>query len=76
MAGLGTSLLVDGHLADSVSPLSLESGDAFNNTLFISFSIYSVISWISQANHIFHCLNIMSNFENYGTASAYIFYLG
>ncbi|KAF7340628.1 hypothetical protein MSAN_02134700 [Mycena sanguinolenta] len=49
-----------------------QSGDVFNNTLSILLYLYprsNCEAWLSQANHIFHCLNITSNFEDYGTAS-------
>ncbi|KAF7340619.1 hypothetical protein MSAN_02133600 [Mycena sanguinolenta] len=44
-----------------------QSGDVFNNTL--SMFVYdfgsNCVIWLSQANHIFCRLNIMSNFEDY-----------
>ncbi|KAF7377029.1 hypothetical protein MSAN_00121000 [Mycena sanguinolenta] len=55
------------------------SSDVFNNTLAICAYIPSGLErnvWLSQANHIFRRLNIMSNFEDYGTDSAHCFCLG
>ncbi|KAF7377041.1 hypothetical protein MSAN_00122200 [Mycena sanguinolenta] len=47
------------------------SGDVFNNTLHLAFVIFlDRHTWLSQANHIFRRLNIMSRFEDYGTTSA------
>ncbi|KAF7377070.1 hypothetical protein MSAN_00125500 [Mycena sanguinolenta] len=66
MARLGTSLRIDGHLADSVSFRSFQSDDVFNSTLYLSSSIYPHRdTWLIQANHIFRDLNLVSNFENY-----------
>ncbi|KAJ6462861.1 hypothetical protein C8R45DRAFT_1177636, partial [Mycena sanguinolenta] len=43
-----------------------QSGDVFNHTLSILFSIYTNReTWLSQANHIFRRLRIMANFEDY-----------
>ncbi|KAJ6462886.1 hypothetical protein C8R45DRAFT_524257, partial [Mycena sanguinolenta] len=45
-----------------------QSGNVFNNTLPIYFSVYRPSywdTWLSQANHIFRHLHIMSNFEDY-----------
>ncbi|KAF7377080.1 hypothetical protein MSAN_00126500 [Mycena sanguinolenta] len=45
-----------------------QSGDVFNNTLSPTLSVYLNAqwdTWLSQANHIFCRLNIMSNFEDY-----------
>ncbi|KAF7377023.1 hypothetical protein MSAN_00120400 [Mycena sanguinolenta] len=45
-----------------------QSGEVFNNTLFISLYILGNADdhpWLSQANHIFRSLNITSNFEDY-----------
>ncbi|KAF7377037.1 hypothetical protein MSAN_00121800 [Mycena sanguinolenta] len=45
-----------------------QSGDVFNNTLSILLYLYprsNREAWLSQANHIFRCLNITSNFEDY-----------
>ncbi|KAF7377047.1 hypothetical protein MSAN_00122800 [Mycena sanguinolenta] len=50
-----------------------QSGDVFNNTLSLTLSVYPYAqwdSWLSQANYIFRRLNIISSFEDYGTASA------
>ncbi|KAJ6452818.1 hypothetical protein C8R45DRAFT_638684 [Mycena sanguinolenta] len=42
-----------------------QSGAVFNNTLSIFFSIYTNWeTWLSQANHIFRRLHIMSNFDD------------
>ncbi|KAF7377016.1 hypothetical protein MSAN_00119600 [Mycena sanguinolenta] len=44
------------------------SGDVFNHTSFISVSTEWYPDWdiwLSQANHIFHRLNIMSNLDDY-----------
>ncbi|KAF7377053.1 hypothetical protein MSAN_00123400 [Mycena sanguinolenta] len=43
-----------------------QSGDVINSALYLSSSIYPYrATWLSQANHVFRCLNIMSNFEDY-----------
>ncbi|KAJ6462921.1 hypothetical protein C8R45DRAFT_911857 [Mycena sanguinolenta] len=55
-----------------------QSSDVFDNTLSLSFSIYrhrKWHTWLSQANHIFHHLHIMSNFEDYSTPSTPSYYL-
>ncbi|KAF7377024.1 hypothetical protein MSAN_00120500 [Mycena sanguinolenta] len=57
-----------------------QSSHTFNRTLSISFSAFWD-TWLSQVNHIFlnhifRRLNIMSNFDDYGTAFAHCFYLG
>ncbi|KAF7377054.1 hypothetical protein MSAN_00123500 [Mycena sanguinolenta] len=52
-----------------------QSSHIFNRTLSIGFSALWD-TWLSQANHIFCRLNIMSNFDDYGTAFADRFYLG
>ncbi|KAF7340624.1 hypothetical protein MSAN_02134200 [Mycena sanguinolenta] len=42
------------------------SGNVFNNGVRISFSIFSHwYTWVTQANHIFRRLSIMSNLEDY-----------
>ncbi|KAJ6462845.1 hypothetical protein C8R45DRAFT_1220383 [Mycena sanguinolenta] len=55
-----------------------QSGDVFNNALPISFSIYRPSdwdTWLSQANHIFRHLHIMSDFEEYVFVYGIHFYL-
>ncbi|KAF7376999.1 hypothetical protein MSAN_00117800 [Mycena sanguinolenta] len=54
-----------------------QSSDVLNNTVCISFSIFPGHwhTWLTQANHIFRRLNIMSNFENYAVAYAIRFYI-
>ncbi|KAF7330669.1 hypothetical protein MSAN_02452200 [Mycena sanguinolenta] len=43
-----------------------QSGDVINSTLCIPLGNYfNPHSWLSQANHIFHRLRIMSNFKEY-----------
>ncbi|KAF7340651.1 hypothetical protein MSAN_02137100 [Mycena sanguinolenta] len=45
-----------------------QSGDVFNNTLCVSVWISWMTDrdiWLSQPNHIFRRMNIMSNFEDY-----------
>ncbi|KAF7340641.1 hypothetical protein MSAN_02136000 [Mycena sanguinolenta] len=45
-----------------------QSVDVFNNTLSITLSMYPYTdwdTWLSQANHIFRRLNIVSNLEDY-----------
>jgi hypothetical protein len=47
---------------------SFNSRDVLNKTLWTNMYRYgSVLSWLSQANHIFRHLQITSNFENYRT---------
>ncbi|KAJ6462910.1 hypothetical protein C8R45DRAFT_524476 [Mycena sanguinolenta] len=76
MAGLGTSLIADGYLADSGASRSFQSGDAINNTFYTSLDISPYWhTWLSQANHIFHRLNIRSNFEDYVAVNCIYFYL-
>ncbi|KAF7377112.1 hypothetical protein MSAN_00130200 [Mycena sanguinolenta] len=52
-------------------------GDIIDSALDLSLTthIRYGYTWLSQANHIFRRLNIISNFEDYGTASAQSFYL-
>ncbi|KAF7377081.1 hypothetical protein MSAN_00126700 [Mycena sanguinolenta] len=45
-----------------------QSSDVFNNALYFTLTMYRDTnrnSWLSQANHIFRRLRIMSNFEHY-----------
>ncbi|KAJ6462872.1 hypothetical protein C8R45DRAFT_1107946 [Mycena sanguinolenta] len=45
-----------------------QSGDVLNNPLSVFFSISNITewsTWLSQANHIFRHLHIMSDFEDY-----------
>ncbi|KAJ6462850.1 hypothetical protein C8R45DRAFT_523986 [Mycena sanguinolenta] len=60
---------ISGEATGDVMPngwTRLQSGDVFDNTLSISFSVYpDRKAWLSQANHIFHHLHIMSNLEDY-----------
>ncbi|KAF7340623.1 hypothetical protein MSAN_02134100 [Mycena sanguinolenta] len=47
------------------------SGDVINSTSYLQFGMSAGWdTWLTQANHIFHRLNIMSNFDDYGTAFA------
>ncbi|KAF7376998.1 hypothetical protein MSAN_00117700 [Mycena sanguinolenta] len=70
---------VYGDLADSVSSRSFWSGDVLHNTLsifvYISRGDWDWDTWLSQANYIFRRLHIVSEFQDYGTASTHIFYL-
>ncbi|KAJ6462928.1 hypothetical protein C8R45DRAFT_1220424 [Mycena sanguinolenta] len=53
-----------------------ESGGVFNNTISILLYIYTDRgTWLSQANHIFHRLRTMSNFEDYVVMDRIRFYL-
>ncbi|KAF7376996.1 hypothetical protein MSAN_00117500 [Mycena sanguinolenta] len=43
-----------------------QSHDVINSTVYLSCSLLSDRNtWLSQANHIFDCLQILSNFEDY-----------
>ncbi|KAF7377058.1 hypothetical protein MSAN_00123900 [Mycena sanguinolenta] len=55
-----------------------QSGEVLNNTLSISLYILwdaDDHTWLSQANHIFCCLNIVSNFEDYVFVDGICFHL-
>ncbi|KAJ6462839.1 hypothetical protein C8R45DRAFT_523687 [Mycena sanguinolenta] len=55
------------------------SGDVFNNTLSVFFSLSSITgwrTWLSQANYIFRHRRIMSNFDEYVLLERMIFVLG
>ncbi|KAF7340631.1 hypothetical protein MSAN_02135000 [Mycena sanguinolenta] len=60
---------ISGEGTGEVMPNSwtrFQSGDVINSALYLSSSIYPYrATWLSQANHVFRCLNIMSNFEDY-----------
>ncbi|KAF7377082.1 hypothetical protein MSAN_00126800 [Mycena sanguinolenta] len=64
---MSAQLVSSPKLLTSVISRGFRSGDVFNSTLSIFVDIPSGgwATWLSQANHIFCCLNIMSNFEDY-----------
>ncbi|KAF7330675.1 hypothetical protein MSAN_02452900 [Mycena sanguinolenta] len=48
------------------------SGDVYSNTLYLPLMIFSNLNtWLSQANHIFRRLRIISDFEDYAYTEAY-----
>ncbi|KAF7377051.1 hypothetical protein MSAN_00123200 [Mycena sanguinolenta] len=68
------------HRTGEVMPNGWTRPGMYSTTL-CPFSFTSPVAssgdaWLSQANHIFRRLNILSNFEDYGTAATHSLYLG
>ncbi|KAJ6566326.1 hypothetical protein B0H19DRAFT_709108 [Mycena capillaripes] len=51
------------------------TSDVFDSTLTLMCSSWNYESWLTQANHIFSCLHMSSNFEDCGTSPVLCCYL-